>query len=200
MAGTAARPAQPHVTGYPKAHGCGDSGAILSIIEQDICPHCGPGRAQPEAEGGLFLLVLPADHGLYRVRAREKTAITRPAPEKVAANRGSSSRARLSAPPRSKPGHPDDCETQRHHSQYPQEGEEQEDASFSSRSGGASFRPYAVPAQYPGRPILQRETLGRGVELDGTSQTAHRALAPGRRVTWAQARFAGIASATVQGQ
>jgi hypothetical protein len=34
-----------YVTRYPKARRCGDSGAILNIVEQDRAyPHCGPGR------------------------------------------------------------------------------------------------------------------------------------------------------------
>jgi len=64
----------------------------------------GQGRGRLRQRGGLLLLVLVCmTTGCTGSRAREQAAVTAPAtPEKVAANRVSSSRAKLSVPPRSK--------------------------------------------------------------------------------------------------
>jgi hypothetical protein len=64
----------------------------------------GQGRSSLRQRGGLLLLVLVCmTTGCTGSRAREGAAVAAPpAPEKVAANRVSSSRAKLSAPPRSK--------------------------------------------------------------------------------------------------
>jgi hypothetical protein len=64
----------------------------------------GQERSRLRRRGGLFLLVLVCIiTGCTGARTREEVAVTAPpAPEKVAINQASSSKARLSTPPRSK--------------------------------------------------------------------------------------------------
>ena len=108
-------PLNLYVTGYPKAHECGDSGAILSTIDQGIAypQQPGQGHSRLRRRGGLLLLVLICmATGCTGSRTRERAAVTvPPAPEKVAVNRVSNARARLSAPPQQSQSPCDRCQT-----------------------------------------------------------------------------------------